>query len=91
MEQVSATQIKDVVAAKNMTHVAHHRCALCGYQTGYDIDGDVVTFDAGCDCTGRYSTRPSSFADIAETFNIQKPEIRARMWDDFQAGNPLID
>ena len=91
MENITASQVKDVATENGFSRIGHHKCGMCGYPTGYIIDGDHVAFDAGCNCTGRYLSRPSSFDDIARTFNMQTPEIRARMWEDFKAGKPLID
>lgn len=93
MEPVTVKQCADVIRENNLARIGHHKCSMCGYPTGYVIgdDGVTVLFDAGCDCTGRYTMRESSLDDIVNLFNMQKPEIRARMWDDFKAGKPLID
>jgi hypothetical protein len=92
MEQVESHDVEAVIREKGLLRIGHHKCSMCGYPTGYVVDdGDVVAFDAGCDCTGRYVLRPASVEDIAATLNMQSPEVRARMWEDFQAGKPLID
>lgn len=91
MEHVTAEQCRAIVKDKGFRRVGHHRCTLCGYQTAYVFDGDAVYFDPGCDCTYGRNVRPSSYESLAETFNRQTPEIRAHMWEDFQAGKALID
>lgn len=91
MDKVTPGMVAATCAEKGFMRIGHHKCSMCGYPTGYNIKPDGVVFDAGCDCTGRYVARPSSFDDIAHTFNMQTPEVRARMWQDFIDGKPLID
>lgn len=92
MQEVTVEQCKAVVTDKGLSRIDHHKCTLCGYQTAYVIfDNGTMAFDPGCNCTGNRHFRPASFEDVVGTFNMQTPEIRARMWEDFQAGKPLID
>lgn len=50
-----------------------HNCSMCGYPCGYLINGDVVYYDAGCDCVWR-PPRESSWEDLADHYNRNQPE-----------------
>lgn len=67
MHKYSAEWIKEQAQLKGACRLDHHNCCICGVMVGYDIAGDLVQFDANCDCTTYYSPpRPSSFEDIAD-------------------------
>jgi hypothetical protein len=84
--QKEPAPVNDVIAAirtRAIMRLDHHQCVMCGYVTSYVIQGDFVSFDAGCHCTGGPSYRPSSFGDIADYLNMQTPETRARIWGEW--------
>lgn len=47
-------------------------CSLCGYQCGYlfNLDGDAVAYDAGCDCRSS-APQPRSWQSVADHYNLQ--------------------
>ena len=57
-------------------------------ELGMDGPDDLVPFFCpACGCSNRGSDgEPRSWASVAETFNMQTPEVRAKMWERFKAG-----
>lgn len=75
---------KSSVHAAGIERIDHHDCSLCGYMTAFLIRGDDVFFDAGCYCTCRDASRPSSFEELADWYNMQSNDgARARLRDKF--------
>ena len=48
-------------------------CSLCGYRTGFIIEGEGVLFDAGCGCSWR-GPEPASWERLAEHYNRNQPD-----------------
>ncbi len=57
---------------------------------GLDGPDDVIaTFNPSCNCgAGFHDGEPRPWSDFAESFNMQTPENRERMWRRFVAGKP---
>ena len=49
-------------------------------------DDTALAFDSSCGCNMLGSPEPRRWDDLAETFNMQTPEVRERMWERFKAG-----
>lgn len=50
-----------------------HDCSMCGYECGYIIDGDRVSYDNGCDCVYN-PPRQSNWQELADHYNRQQNE-----------------
>lgn len=57
-------------------------------ELGLDGPDDVIAlYDPSCGCSSRGSGgEPRSWDEFAHVFNMQKPDVRARMWERFKAG-----
>lgn len=66
-------EFKKQAKEKNITRWDIHDCSMCGYWCGYEIRGDIVTYDSGCDCVwgGEHT---SSWEELAESYNQNTPE-----------------
>lgn len=52
-----------------------HKCSGCGYQCGYVIKDNQVSYDMGCDCIeGENQVRERSWFDLARSYNDKQPE-----------------
>lgn len=49
-------------------------------------DDTAVAFDPSCGCNSLGGPELRSWDNFAETFNMQTPEIREKMWTRFKAG-----
>lgn len=50
-----------------------HECSMCGYSCGYVIQGDEVSYDAGCNCSFN-PPQPREWEDLTRAFNQNQPE-----------------
>ena len=46
---------------------------MCGYQCGYNIDGENVEYDAGCACVMN-PPETRSWDELTRTYNMNQPE-----------------
>ena len=55
-------------------------CSICGYPTGYVIEGEGVLFDSGCWCSSEGVSPPhrSSWEELAEHYNRNQPSRNDR-------------
>ena len=69
----TAEEVKEAMISKNITHVDHHECSLCGYMTQFVRKGKHIFFDSGCDCVGSSdpNLNPKDWNDVAEWINMQ--------------------
>lgn len=51
-----------------------HNCSICGYPCGYDISGNEVFYDSGCDCVAYDNVVKKDWEDLAKTYNMNQPE-----------------
>lgn len=86
MEKVTVEQVKLAVVEHDIKLWKLRECSMCLTPLTYTFNGGDPTYDSSCACV-RYSTEPEphSWESIAEIFNIQRPEIRERMWGEFLA------
>jgi hypothetical protein len=82
MDQVTTDEVKAAIVGSNVKRWKLHNCSMCGYPCSYLFAAEDVGYDAGCDCVSYHNIRPSSYGEVADTLNMQKPEIRQRMWDE---------
>ena len=83
MENVTADQVKAAITEHSIKFWKLRECSMCGHPLRYEFNGDSVCYHAACNCvTYHEPPRPSSYGHIADTLNMQTPEIRARMWNE---------
>jgi hypothetical protein len=91
---ITSDEVRAITKESRLLFLGIHNCSMCNYPCGYVIDGDVVSYDAGCDCTGRFEMRPSNFGAIADIHNMQKGEFEGVHWRtkirDALAGKPSL-
>ena len=79
MDPVTAEQVRDVIAERQVTEWPLRACARCGEPVAYVFRNGLVFFDPACGC----SLKPMelrTWREVTDTLNMQTPEIRARMW-----------
>jgi hypothetical protein len=57
-------------------------CPMCEYPCGFLFEDGNVFYDSGCSCTGRDTTRETSWNEVAEHYNRQCLEVQ-REYDQF--------
>lgn len=68
--------IKNVIANK-ISHIEHHRCAICNMMTRYDViynptnNSIKLFFDGNCGCAAIASLQPREWSDIVNWVNDQ--------------------
>ena len=76
--------IKQAVA-KKITRWNIHSCSICGYQCGFQINGEDVKYDSGCYCSIQ-PFRQSSWEELAEHYNNNQrennPDIKQETLDE---------
>jgi hypothetical protein len=78
MRKVTGEEIKAAMIANDITVVPHHACSICDYMTQYVRVGEILYFDAGCDCVKTHgSLQESEWDDPAEWVNMQTVEETA--------------
>ncbi len=90
MEQVTVDDLKKAVTEHDIRIWPLRQCSMCLTSLTYAFDGDRITYDANCSCV-TYTRPPEkrSWDSVAEIFNMQTPDARERMWDEFvAAGQP---
>lgn len=89
MDPGTAEQVQAAVAEHGIQQWALRSCSSCTVSLYYVFDNGRVGFAPGCGCSDSGVIYERSYSDLAGTFNMQTPEVRARMWDDFlKAGQP---
>lgn len=73
-QNVTGEQVRQAMAAANITYVEHHECCGCGYMTNYRVQDGRLYFDPGCHCTRGAGWRLTSFDEAADWINIQTNE-----------------
>lgn len=71
---ITADDVKTAIQSAGIERIVVRDCSICGYLMSYLISGDEVGYDAGCNCGMGFNIRPSSFADLAESHNMQTME-----------------
>jgi hypothetical protein len=86
MEKVTAEAVKEHIKSNGTKRWKLHNCSMCGYPCGYIFSDDgSVDYDSGCDCVSYGpNITPRNYGDLAETLNMQTPEIRERMWKEME-------
>lgn len=86
MEQITIDDVKQAVSSHGIQLWTLRRCSMCHSPLTYAFDGDLVTFDSNCDCVSYFSPpQIRDWEDVTEVFNMQTPEVRQQMWDEFIA------
>ena len=90
MENVTVEQVQQAVQERGITLWKLRECSICLAPLTYAFGQDGITYDRSCGCvTYSEPPEPRTWEDVAKQFNIQKPEIRKRMWGEFLAsGDP---
>lgn len=61
---------KKAAKDKNITRWNINDCSICGYKCGFNISGDEVSYDPGCNCVwGGSESR--TWQDLADDYNMQ--------------------
>ncbi len=87
MEKVTEQQATDAIAEHGIKRWDIRKCSLCGTPITYEFGGGSITLDTNCACVN-YWVSPQEILIgkfIAQTFNLQNPEIREKMWAGFLA------
>lgn len=85
--KTTADQVQQAVEEHGIRRWMLRRCSICDSPLTYAFNGQHVTFDSNCDCSSWSSDpRPSSYQDVANTLNMQTPDVRARMWRSLLGG-----
>lgn len=71
---VTGNEVKTAVLAANLTRISHHECGICGVMVGYEVRGEELYFDSGCDCSGGSNLRHCDWEDAAHWINMQSNE-----------------
>src|SRR3954453_16956894 len=79
MGRVTAEQVRDAIAERQITEWPLRACARCGEPVAYVFRNGLVFFDPACGCSLR-AMELRTWREVADTLNRQTPEIRARMW-----------
>ena len=87
MDTITADQIKAATAEHVIRVWTLRTCSICYAPLNYQFPSDgTVYFNSNCDCGSRWEpVQERSYDDVARTFNMQTPEVRQRMWDEFIA------
>ena len=66
------------------------KCTICYTPLHYMIvDQFTVLYDSNCNCTRQFvEPRRASINDMLDTFNMQDPQVRERMWSEFLLTQP---
>ncbi len=83
MDPVTHAQVQQAVETHNITQWALRSCSICQQPLYYVFEDGKVGFAPGCGCTDSGMIYARTYAQVAETFNMQTPEVRQRMWDSF--------
>jgi hypothetical protein len=67
---------------KNIERWDIHSCSICGYNCGYIIRGDVVTYDSGCRCIWM-GEHDSSWEELSDHYNRNTPEINPEIKEEY--------
>jgi len=86
MEKISPDQVEQAIKEHNIRSWTLRKCSICHTNLNYTFVGDKVYYNANCNC-GRHwePLLVSSYREVANTFNLQTPEARKEMWDEFIA------
>lgn len=90
MEKVTEAEVRATVEKQNIKRWTLRTCSMCNAPLQYLFGNDAVAYDSNCDCVSYWTPRqPRSYAEVADCFNMQTPEVRQRMWSDFaSSGQP---
>lgn len=84
MDKVAAEDVLAEVLSRGIQRWRLRDCSICGEPLHYEFHGAHVFYQSGCGCSWS-PPEPRSHQRVADTFNMQTPEVRARMWDEFLA------
>ncbi len=77
---ITAAQLKAAAFGAGKTRIEHHECTFCHYPCAYLIAGEVLYFDAGCDCGISTPPEAREWQSAADWVNMQStPEGQARV------------
>jgi hypothetical protein len=90
MEPVTAEQVRAAAHDHSIKRWDWLDCSICRHPIGWRIDGEEVAYSSHCNCGGWSAPQPSSWDDLAHSFNMQKPKVRARLWGEFLAASTAL-
>jgi hypothetical protein len=76
-------ELRDQATKINLRFYPVHECSMCGYPCGYKIFGNEVLLDTGCYCVTYNNTEPSSWDQLAATYNMNQPENNPKISKEF--------
>lgn len=84
VQTVTGEQVREAVAAANITYVPHHECGGCGSMVSYQVYQGQLFFDPSCDCTRDGGPEPRTWDSAAGWINMQSnAEARASIMKRF--------
>ena len=83
MDEITETQIKEAVVARQIKRWPIRACSVCGSELYFTFSRGAAFFDRSCGCTGKRLPVAFAWSRLAKTFNRQTPEARKRAWEDF--------
>ena len=79
----TAKELKEQAEKIGLEFYPIHKCSICQYMCGYIIRDGEVAYDHGCDCTTYSNIRPTSWSDLAKTYNLNQPENNSDIKETF--------
>lgn len=76
-------ELKEQAQKIGLTRYPVHNCSMCGYPCGYNIHGDNVEYDSGCDCVTYQNIQPRSWEELTKTYNMNQPENNPKISKQF--------
>ncbi len=86
----TAEEFKQAAIKLGISKWDSHECVMCGYMVGYVFgeNHELVEFDHGCNCTGRYVRTPHTWDHVANYYNIQSHQEVIADMDKFWGFEP---
>jgi len=87
MNEITLVELLRTIRERDIRRWTLRECSMCGRPLYYIFENpDEVWFSSACDCV-RYESAPEprTWDEVLRCFNMQTPEIRARMWAEFVA------
>jgi len=79
---VTGEQVRDAMAAADITRVDHHDCGICGEMVFYSREGSRLFFNSGCGC-GSSPARGVEWQSAADFINNQNEHWRNELYARF--------
>jgi len=83
---ITAEDVTNAIRDHKITRWVLRTCGICHAPLAYEFNDGRVQYDSNCHCTRYYTPpNPRTIDDVVRVFNMQSPDVRARMWNKFIA------